>query len=298
MPKSRTSSRDAGLIPVRKRTAAGHEQVYWVRPEDLRPKVQVAMKAAKKGGDSSWGFTEEAIGSWKALVSEFGGDGARAEVLLDAWSHSSTHPKAIGLRGAAVALVTEDAAERARMLAEDADDVVTLQTQMSAERRREALDKVTKPGSSQLDRMIADKVQDHEESANASMQEGLEKDASTLAALSALSQSMYDTPEVTVYRGIFGKQAEEVQRRLDAGDTEVTLDVGSVTSFSERRAQAAKFARGGGLLIQQAVPRSSIAFSHRAIPHLDPKRVLGGQEVAVLTKGSMRISRADIHAGF
>jgi hypothetical protein len=134
--------------------------------------------------------------------------------------------------------------------------------------------------------------------------EGVKRD---IAAVAAVSQSMYDKPKVELWRGIRGNSSlvylyEEAYTAVQEDpDAEITIDAGVLSSFSESPDVAREFAslssgageEGSGFYFKVTVPRESIVMSHRLKGDLDPGNE-GEQEVTVLTSGSVKIRARDI----
>jgi hypothetical protein len=241
------------------------QQTFWVKAADVAPKVRAVMRDIAKSY-SQCPRTDRAFGG---LVKEFGGDARLGSAIAKEWAKSSTSAKGIALRAAATNMVSDDVAERAAMAAEDLDDLLA--------------GNPTYKGSKTTPEDI-----------RAAHEDGLLRHDTyekTLTAMSVISQSMYKEEEVVVYRGISAHQSSAMKSAVARGESTVDFDVGTITSFSESEATAKKFAGKDGAVIKQTIKRENIMFSHRAIGRL---KEYGEQEVAVLSKGMMRINATDI----
>jgi len=285
------------LIPLRKtvtRAGVSFEQTFWVRARDLQAKVKGAVKEASKM--DSFAFAKSpAREQFNSAVADLGGNPALTDKWLGAgiggWGGSSTSPEALELRGAACALAGQSAEERAALQQEDVDDAI------GARGIKEWTPRFGSADDPSLQEMIAKSraaVAAEKERVRATHAAGVTPEAArSLSALAALSQAAHPEEEVVLYRGVHGEQAKQIREAAAKGEP-FSVEVGIVSSFSESEAQAKKFARGGGVVVKQVVPRSSIVLSARALPHLSVKNIVGKKEVAILTKGAMTIDPKDV----
>lgn len=115
-------------------------------------------------------------------------------------------------------------------------------------------------------------------------------------AMAAASQAQYPDEEVTLYRGISGDQAAQIQQFMkDNPGKPVELALDHATSFTENPKTAGSFA-ADGIVIEVKVPRTSIALSHRAAT-TSRMRKSDEEEVVVATKGGLSLDPKKITQG-
>lgn len=124
-----------------------------------------------------------------------------------------------------------------------------------------------------------------------------EAHVSTVAAMAKVSQGHYLEDRVTVFRGITGKQAEEIIAAKKSGQP-VNIKTDTTSSFTESHGIASQFATHGpsrkvrsahAVVIKVTVPRSSIVASHRAFKELAKE-----MEVVIASHGGHSIDPNDI----
>jgi len=261
----------SGLIAIEKvveRLGKAHKQRYWVKPEELRGLV-------KKGN------TDKAI-------ARAGGDSTRLWRLVDGWRASPGTSETATMRAACAKAVHGDRGaliqkelERSTRAAEKAANI---------EYAVKDVGKYVGQVSRAFNKGLAD--------------DGVRRD---IAAVAAVSQSLYDKPKIELWRGIRGNSSlaymydEAYQAVQEDPDAEITLDAGVLSSFSESPEVAQTFAalssaggdEGNGFYFKVTVPRESIVMTHRLKGGFDPGNE-GEQEVTVLTSGSIKIRARDI----
>lgn len=113
----------------------------------------------------------------------------------------------------------------------------------------------------------------------------------TFKALAGQAQSAHGE-HTQLFRGVYGKQAEQIQKMAaaakKAGQNHVDIDLGLLSSWSESHEVAKTFS--SGVVLRQSVEREKIALSHRTSKHLDPTE----KEVVVMTSGRIRVPLSDI----
>lgn len=274
----------AHLMPVKKPTTGGWEQVYWVKASDVVPMVRAAMKTALS---TQWeDFVQNPkIEKWQSVAEELGGNATIANYWITGWAGSSRHPTAAGLRGAVATLLVPEK-EREAALAEEVEDILTAQTGLK-KKIRERLREIGMMKDEGMEAIVDKAVR------AGNTNEGRR----TVQALAAMSQSMHEEETLTLYRGIYGVQGAEMAMYTQHG-REVELEVGVLTAASESEAEARKavkaFGDGKGVVLKIQVPRSAVILSHRAMPHLGPKQVKIGKEVSFATKGQLRVRAEDV----
>ena len=267
-------------MPIKKATAGGWEQVYWVRAADVAPKVKAAMKEAMKetSGESEWRNYK----AWREVVEELGGDGVQADRGVTGWAGSSRTPDAMPLRGAIATMLVPET-EREAALEEEIEDILKAETGLPKVVR----ERILQPQVEQTVRKLvtAGNSDEHRR---------------TVQAIAAMSQSMHEEETLTLYRGIYGVQGAEINLlRAENPQGSFALEVGSLVSASESRNEALraikKFSRDKrGVILKLTVPRSAVVLSHRAIPHLSPRAVMIKKEVSFAVKGQLRVAKADV----
>lgn len=318
MPKKGASH----LIPVKKhvRRGKGHTQTFYVRADEVEPAVKAAMKEAKEKdiGFLSGERARDEMPMWSREVEKLGGNPAIAHDMLSAWSASSTHPEALTLRGAASHIAAdsdeeEHALARRDMRAGLAAAISVGGTRYSNEAIAEYRKIAADPAEDQWRRASARTELEWYDAKVAKIEQdvrrGMDQEhVDTLSAVSAMSQAMYAEPVVQVYRGIHGAQRVAMEKAIEQakarGDDHIEIDTGTISSFSEAEGEAVKFAKWVaksespgthvGYTFRVDAPREAIAFSHRAVPQLEGKYVKGKKEVALLTKGRIRVPLANI----
>jgi hypothetical protein len=119
-----------------------------------------------------------------------------------------------------------------------------------------------------------------------------DKVKAAIGVVSASQAAHQDSESVTLYRGIWGKYAEQIRDAAARGET-VQLQSDTLASYTESHATAHSFAkmfRGSfGLVIRVTVPRQAIAMSHRVLPALRKQ-----QEVVVRTTGTVAVDPKDV----
>jgi hypothetical protein len=307
----------AGLIAVRKTVVRGdstYEQTYHVRQSDVKKALKDSEKEGKKYEGRDY-FKSEFHAKWSAQMEELGGDpklitkwltGSDEAFGVGGWTMSSTARETMGMRGAAAHLAGSDDAERKRLTDEDFQDVLAIEPAIrDPERYWEG------------DQDQVDKFKGLHEAYLREHQAGSSPEgAKSLNAIAQASQAMHPEEEIVLYRGVGRKQAQALR---DAPGEEVELDVGVLSSFADDPAIAAQFARRtsgkiahypktsaeyrkilqeeqtGGAVIEVRVPRSAIIVSYRAAPHLSTKNVRSRKEIIILTKGAIKIPKAQVH---
>lgn len=261
----------SGLIAIEKvveRLGKAHKQRYWVKPSELRAMVKT--------------------GNARKAVARVGGDPDRLEDLVQGWRASPGTSETATLRAACAKAVH---ANRGAMIQKELD-----RSTRAAEKAANIEYDVKDVGKyvGQVGRAFKTGLED----------DGVRRD---IAAVAAVSQSMYDKPQVELWRGIRGNSSlaylyEEAYTAVQEDpDAEITLDSGVLTSFSESPDVAREFAglssaageEGSGFYFKVAVPRESIVMTHRLKGDLDPGNE-GEQEVTVLTSGSFKVRARDI----
>jgi hypothetical protein len=261
----------SGLIAIEKmveRLGKAHKQRYWVKPEELRGLV-------KKGNA-------------RKAVERAGGDADRLEGLIQGWRASPGTSETATMRAACAKVVYKD---KGSMIQKEMD-----RSTRAAEKAANIEYDVKDVGKyvGQVSRAFQKGLSD----------EGLRRD---IAAVAAVSQSLYEKPSVDLWRGIRGNSSlaylyeEAYEAVQEDPDAEITLDSGVLSSFSESPEVAQTFAalssaageEGSGFYFKVTVPRESIVMTHRLKGDLDPGNE-GEQEVTVLTSGSIKIRARDI----
>jgi hypothetical protein len=264
---------DSGLIAIEKlveRLGKTHKQRYWVKPAEVREMV-------KKGKAS-------------LAITKLGGDPVRMRQLVDQWTMSPGSRGTATMRAACVAAIH---GSKPDMIQRELDRSVRATTSALATGEFEAMGRTE-------GRVVQDTT--------AAFKKGLEDTEvrKGVAALAAVSQSMYEQPHVELWRGIRGnssnaylydKAYNAIQKDPDA---EIILSTGVLSSFTENPEVAQNFAsmssaageEGEGFYFKVKVPRDSIVMSHR-VKNWNPGQA-PEQEVTVLTSGSIRIKARDI----
>jgi hypothetical protein len=261
----------SGLIAIEKmveRLGKAHKQRYWVKPEELRGLV-------KKGNA-------------RKAVERAGGDVDRLEGLIQGWRASPGTSETATMRAACAKAIHGD---RGSLIQKELE-----RSTRAAEKAANIEYEVKDVGKyvGQVSRSFNKGLTD----------EGVKRD---IAAVAAVSQSLYDKPEVELWRGIRGNSSlaylydEAYQAVQEDPDAEIALDAGVLSSFSESPEVAQTFAalssavgeEGSGFYFKVTVPRESIVMTHRLKGDLDPGNE-GEQEVTVLTSGSIKIRARDI----
>lgn len=339
---ARRAAADARLIPVQKqveREGKSHTQTYWVRAAEVGASVKDAMAELKPKlkAQSLWTAKDPGTGKtdsgvhvydghmekWYGIVGELGGDGKAADRWMNGWSTASTDPSAQVMRGAALRLAAGSEDEFRAMLEEETRDVERAAlggksreekiAEIEEERRRQERTfggpPTAPPAADLVDEHLGHWKTKDPATALRTVRERLEMGArqgNTMAAMAAMSQAMHPEPEVELFRGVHGAQADAIHaaigRARERGETHVEIDVGVIGSFSELRTQVSKFAKGKvtgrdgirGAIIRVAAPRESILLSHKALPQIDNSQVKGKNEVAILTRGPLKVRIEDI----
>jgi len=261
----------SGLISIEKmveRLGKSHKQRYWVKPSELRGLVK--------------------SGNARKAVSRAGGDPDRLETLIQGWRASPGTSETAKMRAACAKVVYGD---RGSLIQKEMD-----RSTRAAEKAAGIEYEVKNVGK-------------YTNEVGRAFQKGLTDDnvRRDIAAVAAVSQSMYDKPQVELWRGIRGNSSlaylyEEAYTAVQEDpDAEITLDAGVLSSFSESPEVAQTFAglssgageEGNGFYFKVTVPRESIVMTHRLKGDLDPGNE-GEQEVTVLTSGSIKIRARDI----
>jgi hypothetical protein len=125
----------------------------------------------------------------------------------------------------------------------------------------------------------------------------------TLEAMASVSQAVYQSDEVEVYRGVYNGQAQQVLDAI-AKNGEAELGLHDLVSFTEKIHTAKQYCEGHGtggpndeaktkphIIVRTRVPRSSIVMSWRAVPSLD---AMHEHEVTLLGGGSIKIKKEDV----
>ena len=196
---------------------------------------------------------------YKAAVAKLGGNVRNATRRVAGWVESPTEPGGLMTLAAATKMALGDDAEA---------------------RWAEKNEALARTGAEDAGPEVFDRMSDL-------WHQGANEDGA-LTELAQVSQAFYeDEPEVELYRGIGEFQATQMEAAFSSGDDAV-LDAGCLVSFSESPDIARGFAANdNGAVISIRVPRESIIMSHRAGMFGDEER-----EVAVLTKGAVRVSRS------
>lgn len=295
------------LIPTLKtveREGKRHTQTYWVLPADV-------MNRVEKDGVNA------------ALTDLVGADMVdEVRHMASSWRTSPGSPGAARFRGAASALAfqkPEVSAEVLDAIHEEKEDVLLAAEYHLADDwgryiqdgdRAEAEVKFPKSATpsfgatmerdKQIEEYLRPRIVERMRTAiGDEFRRGnmLKDTIGGVTALAAVSQSFYiKEPTVTVFRGIKAEQAQQIRAAVDRGEKEVGFDCGVLTSFTEDRDVAARFAGGSGVIVKQEIPRSSIIMSWRARQYQEEGRGLldemlgrGEKEVVVLTKGAMKV---------
>ena len=278
-----------GLIAVSKlveRLGKSHEQRYWVKPSDLR---ELVRKDKDPSSPLEGGGTQKAI-------EKVGGDYWRAKFLVAGWKASAGTTDTAKMRAAAAKAV-------------HASNPAAIQKEL--ERSTRAATNVFYSGEKEQ-AGVRGSEPEHVQAVSQAFQQGLEDEGvrADIAAMAAVSQSMYDEPEVYVWRGVrsnssgarlYDEAYELVQQDPEA---ELTIEMGVLSSFTDDPGVAKvvaglSSALGSGMegyYFRVKVPRDSIVMSHR-VDRLDPG-LKGEKEVTLLTNGSLKVKARDfVHAG-
>lgn len=122
--------------------------------------------------------------------------------------------------------------------------------------------------------------------------------ALTVKATQEALTKRYPSGTVTLYRGVQGEYAKNLKAALAKSDS-VEMQMHPATSWSESRAEAAKFAGRSGVTIARRVPIDDVLFHWRVSSNLSARAyIFGGVEEQEVLVGSrtptMRITRKDV----
>jgi hypothetical protein len=264
---------DSGLIAVSKvveRLGRTHRQRYWIKPSELHEMVR--------------------RGDVVKAIELVGGNGPRLSKLVSGWAKSTGTTDAAEMRAAAAHEVFLD---------------------KPALVQRE-LDRSMRAGMNALGRKEVDAPTEgiQAQSISQAFSRGLTSDTtrSDIAAMAAVAQSMYEQPNVVLWRGVRGNSStcshlyEEARTALQRDpNAEIPVETGVLSSFTSdpniARAFSRAFAGGAppeGFYFRVTVPRDSIVMSHR-VPGFNPGQP-EESEVTVLTAGSVRVRAKDFVA--
>lgn len=178
----------------------------------------------------------------------------RAEHMIDGWMNSSTEAGAISMRAGAAQALTP--AE----IAEERADIAALGGDVV-----------------QFDRAVANR-----------------NNARELRTMQRVASAYHEEEELGVFRGVGPEQAAQIRAAFDAGAETVSVDVGTLSSFTESGAVARRFATRNdrhGAVIGMNVRRAGIVWSHRV---RDSGLLASEEEVVVYTRGSITIRRENV----
>lgn len=209
-------------------------------------------------------------------VDAHGGNGDKAHDLIMGFRGDVFHPKGLEFKGAVAKAFKVDAAQ-------DADRLARL---VQAHEKRQPYRDPKKANLSGAREHVAERL------------EAGSSHVATVAAIARVSQSKYEDSHVTVFRGITGKQAQEIIEAHKRGGGPVNIRTDTTSSFTEDHGIAQKFAREGStrlkasphaVVVKMRVPRESIVASHRAFRELESEK-----EVVIASHGGHSIDLADI----
>ncbi|MFZ5440475.1 MAG: anti-CBASS protein Acb1 family protein [Myxococcota bacterium] len=222
------------------------------------------------GGAGSIGTTKKDVkaaraeikrGALPSAAAKLGGDKATAERLIEGWQDDSSRGEAIAFKAAV-----------ARELGIDpAKDLERTKSFLKAS------------GVSNAEEHVAKQVAKSED----------KKVRATVRAIAQASQAAHEGDTVKLYRGVNGKQAEELRAFMAANPgAPVPFNTDSMASFTESASTARVFGHGG-FIVEVDVPRSSIVLSHRASKSLSK---FGDSEVVIATLGRFNIDPSKVTA--
>jgi predicted ABC-type ATPase/predicted double-glycine peptidase len=187
---------------------------------------------------------------------------ARAKELVEGWSGNSVSARGMVLAATAASLNGEDPKEAI------------------ARKLGSALESYPGVTPEKLTNIVLTKV----------------SDPATRAAVSHIvAASQKASPAtMTLYRGIGGKQADQIREYMKANPgKDVPFATDSASSFSEDEPSARAFGRGG-FVMKIEVPRASVLLSYRAFK---APEITADKEVVIHTAGGFYVKPADLKEG-